>query len=263
MPRANLAQSEFVSTRLIDNPTEMKQKFKSLARRLLQGKYFSLNHLDRKLEKYLDYDSGYFVELGANDGLTQSNSLYFEKYRNWRGLLVEPSMHNYLKCLKNRSSQDSIYCAACVSFDHTQEFVRIAYSNLMSTPIGLDSDIKDPHEHAKLGGQFLSNGETVFEFDAVARTLNSLLLDAGAPKLIDFLSLDVEGVELEVLKGVDHQAFRFKYLLVECRDFTRLDDYLQKQSYRFVEKLHEQDYLFRSNELPESVGGIKGVCRDG
>jgi hypothetical protein len=98
----------------------MKQKFKSLARRLLQGKYFSLNQLDRKLEKYLDYDDGYFVELGANDGVTQSNSLYFEKYRNWRGLLVEPATRNFLKCLKNRSPRDSIYCAACVSFDYTK-----------------------------------------------------------------------------------------------------------------------------------------------
>lgn len=222
----------------------MMQIIKSLARGLLRGKYFSLNQLDRKLEKYVDYDNGYFVELGANDGVTQSNSLYFEKYRYWRGLLVEPAPQNFLKCRQNRSSRDSIYCAACVSFDYDQEFVRIAYSNLMSTPVSLESDIQDPRAHAKLGDQFLGSGETVFEFGAVARTLNSLLLDARAPKLIDFLSLDVEGAELEVLKGLDHQAFRFKYILVECRDFTRLSAYLEKQGYRFAEKLSEQDYLF-------------------
>lgn len=220
------------------------QVIKSLATRLLQGKYFSLNQLDRKLEKYVDYDNGYFVELGANDGVTQSNSLYFEKYRNWRGLLVEPVPQNFLKCRQNRSSRDSIYCAACVSFGFDQEFVRIAYSNLMSTPVGLETDIQDPHAHAKLGEQFLGKGETVCEFGAVARTLNSLLLDAHAPKLIDFLSLDVEGAELEVLKGVDHQVFRFKYILVECRDFTRLSAYLENQGYRFVENLSGHDYLF-------------------
>jgi len=74
------------------------QIIKSLAKRFLRGKYFSLNQLDRKLEKYVDYDNGYFVELGANDGVNQSNSLYFEKYRTWRGLLVEPAPQNYLKC---------------------------------------------------------------------------------------------------------------------------------------------------------------------
>jgi FkbM family methyltransferase len=224
----------------------MKQKIKSLAKRLLRGRYFSLNQLDRKLEKYVDYDNGYFVELGANDGVTQSNSLYFEKYRNWRGLLVEPTPQNFLKCRQNRSTRNSIYCAACVSFDYSQEFVRIAYSNLMSTPVSLESDIQDPRAHAELGDRFLSSGETVFEFGAVARTLNSLLLDANAPKQIDFLSLDVEGAELEVLKGVDHQAFRFKYLLVECRDFARLSAYLGKHGYRFLENLSEQDYLFAS-----------------
>ncbi len=236
---------------------------KNTVKRILRGKYASLNGLDKKLEKYLDFDGGYFVELGANDGITQSNSLYFEKHRNWRGLLVEPAPQNFLKCRQNRSPSNSIYCAACVSFDYRQEFVRIAYSNLMSTPVGLDSDIKDPHAHAKLGGQFLGNGETVFEFGAVARTLNSLLLDAGAPRLIDFLSLDVEGAELEVLKGVDHQAFRFKYLLVECRNFTRLNDYLQIHGYRFVEKLSEQDYLFAGSEPPGALGGEQGVLRVG
>ncbi|MDT8993097.1 hypothetical protein RQP54_19645 [Curvibacter sp. APW13] len=90
----------------------MVNVIKSLAKRLLRGKYFSLNQLDYKLEKYVDYDNSYFVELGANDGVTQSNSLYFEKYRNWRGLLVEPAPQNFLKCRQNRSARDSIYCAA-------------------------------------------------------------------------------------------------------------------------------------------------------
>lgn len=222
---------------------------KNLLKRIFRGKYVGLNQLDRKLEKYVNYDNGYFVELGANDGVTQSNSLYFEKHRNWRGLLVEPAPQNFLKCRQNRSARNSIYCAACVSFDYGQEFVRIAYSNLMSTPVSLESDIQNPRAHAELGDRFLGSGETVFEFGAVARTLNALLLDAHAPKQIDFLSLDVEGAELEVLKGVDHQTFRFKYLLVECRDFTRLSDYLEKQGYRFVEKLSGQDYLFASEDV--------------
>jgi FkbM family methyltransferase len=228
------------------------QKIKALVKRVLRGKYSSLNQLDRKLEKYVDHDGGYFVELGANDGVTQSNSLYFERHRNWRGLLVEPAPHNFLKCRQSRSSENSIYCAACVSFNYDQAFVRIAYSNLMSTPVGLDSDIQDPHAHAQLGEQFLGQSETVFEFGAVARTLNSLLLDAKAPKLIDFLSLDVEGAELEVLKGLDHETFRCKYILVECRDFARLSAYLALHRYRFVEPLSSHDYLFAAEARSHS-----------
>jgi FkbM family methyltransferase len=226
----------------------MIQKIKQLAKRVVRGKYFSLNQLDRKLEKYVDHDNGYFVELGANDGVAQSNSLYFEKHRNWRGLLIEPTPHNFLKCRKNRSALNSIHCAACVSFGYEKEFVRIAYSNLMSTPVGLKSDIADPMSHAQLGTQFLRNAESVFEFGAVARTLNSILIDAESPVVIDFLSLDVEGAELEVLQGVDHSQFRFKYILVECRDFERMSTYLDAQGYQFTEQFSSQDYLFSHRE---------------
>lgn len=217
---------------------------KSTIKRLLNGRYYGLNQLDRKLEKYVNFDNGYFVELGANDGIKQSNSLYFEKYRGWRGLLIEAAPPNFLKCRQNRALRSVVYCAACVSFDHDQQFVRMVYSDLMSTPIDSKSDISDPVAHAKLGSQYLQNGEINFEFGAVARTLNSLLLDASAPKKIDFLSLDVEGFEQEVLKGVDHDTFRFKYILVECRDIERMNSYLNGNGYRLIEKMSIHDYLF-------------------
>ncbi|QHE83763.1 FkbM family methyltransferase [Hydrogenophaga sp. BPS33] len=232
----------------------MIHEIKQLAKRWLQGKYYSLNQLDRKLEKYVNHDNGYFVELGANDGVTQSNSLYFEKHRNWRGLLIEPTPHNFVKCRKNRSPRNSIHCAACVSFGYDQDFVRMAYSNLMSTPLSLGSDISDPMSHANSGSKFLQDAEVVFEFGAVARTLNSILIEAQAPKLIDFLSLDVEGAELEVLQGVDHEAFHFKFILVECRDFDRMNAYLEPLGYRLAEQLSSQDYLFqyRGGQVPNA-----------
>ena len=47
----------------------------------------------------------FFVELGANDGIKQSNTFYFEKNLSWRGILIEPIKIKYLKCLKFRSSK--------------------------------------------------------------------------------------------------------------------------------------------------------------
>jgi FkbM family methyltransferase len=229
---------------LVESKQVLLEKFKSLGKRVLKGRYSSLNRLDKKLERYVNFDDGYFVELGANDGINQSNSLYFEKYRNWRGVLVEPAPHNFLKCRQNRAPRSRVYCAACVPFDYANEFVRIVYSNLMSTSVGLKSDIKDPRGHAQLGNRFLAKNEMIFEFGALAKTLNALLLEAGAPQQIDFLSLDVEGAELDVLRGVDHQAFRFRYILVECRDLERLSEYLERHGYSLVDKLSGQDYLF-------------------
>ena len=63
---------------------------------------FSLNALDLKLARRLTKRHGIFVEAGANDGVSQSNTLYFERYLNWRGLLVEPVPALAEECKKNR-----------------------------------------------------------------------------------------------------------------------------------------------------------------
>jgi FkbM family methyltransferase len=207
-------------------------------------RYWGLHELDRQIEKYLDFDGGYFVELGANDGRFQSNTLYYEQARGWRGVLIEPAPALYRRCRENRSSADHIVNAACVSFGYAGETVELIYSNAMSVSLHLESDLPDPAAHAELGRQFLDGNETVFTFRAPARTLNSILTEVNAPRRIDFLSLDVEGAEIEVLKGVDHKAFRFRYMLIECRDIDRLNRYLESTHYRLLEKFNEHDYLF-------------------
>lgn len=207
-------------------------------------KYWGLNSLDEQIEEYLDFDSGYFVELGANDGRLSSNTLYYEQCRNWRGILIEPAPNLFLQCRENRSTKNHIVCAACVSFGYKEEFVKILYSNSMSVSLNVETDIGDPAAHAEMGRQFLKQGETIFSFGATARPLNSILIEANAPSLIDFLSLDVEGSELDVLKGVNHDAFKFRYMLIECRDIARLEDYLAPLSYCLTKKFNEHDYLF-------------------
>ena len=53
-------------------------------------KFNAVNNLDRKLLKYLNFKYGFYIECGANDGIIQSNSWYFDKYKNWKGILIEP-----------------------------------------------------------------------------------------------------------------------------------------------------------------------------
>ena len=213
-----------------------------------EQRYRGLNNLDQQIEKYLNFDGGYFVELGANDGCFQSNTYYYERFRKWRGVLIEPAPNLFLRCRENRSLENHIVCAACVSFDYEDEFVKIVYSNSMSVSLNVETDIVDPQAHAELGRQFLRPSETIFTFGAMATPLNSILVDAKAPKLIDFLSLDVEGSELDVLKGVDHDIFRFRYMLIECRNLPRLDSYLQSKRYDLVERFNEHDYLFANKD---------------
>ncbi|MBT8530894.1 FkbM family methyltransferase [Polynucleobacter paneuropaeus] len=214
-----------------------------------QKHYFSINGLDQKLEKYLPKTGGFFVELGANDGINQSNTLYFERYKGWRGVLIEPTPHNYLKCLANRLAENHIFCNACVSFDYSDRFVEIVFANLMSSPVGLESDVKDPVSHAHSGRQFLESTDQIFTFGAIAKTLNTILLESQSPKKIDLLSLDVEGAEIEVLKGIDHHQYRFSYLCIECRDLDKLSAYLLQHDYQMIDQLSSHDYLFKDMRL--------------
>lgn len=58
----------------------------------------SINNLDRKLAKYLDFREGFFIEAGANDGYAQSNTYFLEKKRGWHGLLIEGIPELYKTC---------------------------------------------------------------------------------------------------------------------------------------------------------------------
>ena len=79
------------------------------------------------------------------------------------------------------------------------------------------------------------------------RTLNSILIESSPPKLIDFLSLDVERMEIDVLKGVDFNCFNFKYLLIECSNqqkFKETNRFLIKRDDIHIDNLTDWDYLY-------------------
>ena len=217
----------------------------SLLAKVFRLRYFSINSLDKQIEHYLNYDNGFFVELGANDGVNQSNTLFFERFRGWRGVLIEPYKPNYNDLVRNRSSQNYFKNAACVGPTYLSPTISLWYSNLMTATIGIDSDIQNPKNHADQGSKFW--GGRAFIFEAPAFTLNRILIEAFSPHKIDLLSLDVEGVELEILNGVDHSVFRFRYILVESRQFEAICEFLEKQNYIFERKLSNHDYLFKDN----------------
>ena len=92
----------------------------------------------------------------------------------------------------------------------------------MSTSINLETDIIDTNNYMQIGISHLEDNFIPYNFGAIAIPLNDLLMKSNAPKVIDLISLDVEGAEIEVLKGIKHNEFRFKFICIECRDLPKL-----------------------------------------
>jgi FkbM family methyltransferase len=215
-----------------------------LASTLFGKNFFGLNNLDKKILGYINYTGGYFIELGANDGVTQSNTKYFELFKGWHGVLIEPSPIQFKKLKKFRSKRNHFYNAACVAFDFPKDKIELIYSNLMSVALEGRNDISDPLGHAKSGEKY-SDREQSFRFQAQARTLQSILDESSSPALVDLLSLDVEGGELEVLAGVDFQRTNFKYIVIETRSIDVVRKFLQGHGYKELAQLTHHDYLFK------------------
>lgn len=208
---------------------------------------FALNSLDLKLELYLrDIKEGFFVEAGANDGLKQSNTLFFEKNYGWRGLLVEAVPELAHECRKNRPL-DIVENAALVSKDFKDSTVTMRYAGLMSVVKGGMSTKTEEDEHVEIGLKRLDAEPR--EISVPARTLTDILEEHSVSK-IDFLSLDVEGYELRALQGLDFAKYRPSYVLVEARYKDEIDSFMKSVGYKEIAKLLHHDYLYG----PEKTG---------
>ena len=160
--------------------------------------------------------------------------------------MIEPSLNNFLSCLFYRKKNNEIYCNACVSFEYKEKYVDFEYAEQSTVSLNLDLDIKDLDEHLNYAKRNLSSisGSKPIRFGATARTLNSILSESNSPKKIDFLSLDVEGAELNVLQGVNFEEYEFQYILSECRDINRLSKFLLNYKYRLIDQFNESNFLF-------------------
>jgi FkbM family methyltransferase len=215
---------------------------------------FASDGLDRKiLERLGNRRGGFYVDIGANDGLRASNTAILEFRYGWAGVLVEPIPHKFLELTQNRSKKNYFVCKACVSKDYKGNFVELLYADTMTVAVGLESDIASPEGHVQVGMDFIPHEKT-FSFFSPAICLQEVLEASGSPKEIDFLSLDVEGSEIEVLKGVDFQKFRFNLMLIECRDTHTMELFMNTKGYSLSERLSERDLLFvPCGEAPLSI----------
>ena len=208
-------------------------------------KFHGNEFLDKKMLKYINYR-----EMGAHDGIINSNTFYYEKNLNWHGILVEPS-NFYDQLKRNRSSNNFFYNKICVPLNFQEKKIEFNEQGPYSKSSILSSNLYN-NWHEKKSKQV----EKIYQLSRNEKetiTLNELLIISEAPKLIDFFSLDVEGSELNVLKGIDFNRYNFKFLLVEITDIdggkyvNNINNFLVNKNYVLIDNLTSYDYLFKYN----------------
>lgn len=172
-------------------------------------------YFEDKLMEILKNRDGIFIEAGANDGLYQSTTKMLEEKLNWTGILIEPSPKAYQRLCINRPSAFHFQCALG------------SFAQNNTTVFGnFDGDLQ-----SKVGG--MRGGFS--QIEVPVRTLQSILDEVNITH-IDFFSLDTEGYELNVLKGIDFSKTTFGYLLVEVgiEDYDSITTLLDENGYELV-----------------------------
>ncbi|MEM0923124.1 MAG: FkbM family methyltransferase [Pseudomonadota bacterium] len=184
---------------------------------------------------------GVFVEVGGYDGITGSNCLFFEMMRGWSGLLIEPSPGYHALCQQRRR----VECLqlACGGEEGVAEFLDILQGmKQMSGLLGsyepgiLDKVKADPRHQ----------GDVI---EVEIRPLGALLDERGMAE-IDYISLDVEGAEMDVLSGFPFDRIAVTAWTVENNTADRdVPNLMAEKGYRRVEALGVDDvYIAASQE---------------
>jgi FkbM family methyltransferase len=163
---------------------------------------------------------GFFVEVGANDPRHGSQTWLLEE-NGWRGVLVEPQTAFYERLVRERP-RSKVHHAAC-SAPESRGTATLHIANLP----GFSTLEKQPDTH----------GVTFVETESVRVTTLDDVLEAEGNPSVDFVSVDVEGQELNVLRGFSIARHRPKLLLIED-NVRNLDKhrYLQARGYRLVKR---------------------------
>jgi FkbM family methyltransferase len=183
-----------------------------------------------------DARAGFFVEVGANDPHERSQTYHLEQ-AGWRGILIEPQPELARKLRQTRTAM--VFAVACSSPANAGRSLPFHVAGPLSA---LDRDRMAP-------------GTEPEKIIAVpARTLDDLLVEAQAPAPIDFLSVDVEGHEFEVLQGFSFARWRPRLILLEDHvSSLAKHNFLKGAGYRIIRRFENNGWYVPA-ETPVSVG---------
>jgi FkbM family methyltransferase len=205
--------------------------------------YFSQFGQDKFLNSIFKDDVGIFVDVGAHDGITINNTLYFEN-KGWTGYNIEPIPSVYDKLCINRPNCININCAITSDVDENTEtettetettettettadfYKNVGYTEMIS---GLVKSYDRRHLE-RLQRELQLCGGTSEIVKVKTRTLSSICKEHKITK-ITYLSIDVEGAEFDVLKSIDYE-----YTFIDIIGFENNYPDVSKDIISFLQK---------------------------
>jgi len=178
--------------------------------------------------------AGVYLEAGALDGLTYSNTYFYESCFRWRGILIEPAPSSYAKLIVNRNSSRNLLLnvAGC------KEKNRVKFFD--NKEVGGRPDLMTE----KYKNQYKDYHKNLVEVDCVPLTQ----LIKQRYSRINFFSLDVEGAELDFLESIDFDEIQFDIIIAEYSDEktknSMLEEYLIARGFMLYKSVVPHSYLF-------------------
>ncbi len=198
------------------------------------------HHEDEILSRHFaGVRAGVFLEVGAFDGVNNSNTWYFEQ-AGWSGVLVEPNPDLAEMCRRARPKSRVFECAAVG--DRTQRTIRLdrAEGNLELSSISMNA-------HRRRWLRFQRVSAEISTIEVAAKTIDDILQEAGIEKL-DFATIDVEGFEFEALRGFTLSRFDPEIVIIERNTIMidkRILDYLNSNGYEYFRTTGSNDWFRR------------------
>ena len=176
---------------------------------------------------------GFYVDIGANNGISISNTYYMEKL-GWQGICVEPNPESYKLLLQNRKC---ICLDSCV--DESVKIIDFYYGD--SQEFGCTIVDNDTDAEKNLKEKNSLNQNNIIKLSTT--TLEIILDKYKAPKVIDYLSLDTEGSEQRILRNFPFDKYSFKTITVE-RPKPELRELLKNNGYTIDTSVHSYEDVF-------------------
>jgi len=148
-------------------------------------------------EEFFGARTGYFVEVGANDPHDLSQTWHLEQ-RGWTGVLIEPQPDLAAALRRRRTAK--VYAVACSSPENSGTTMTLHLAGIHSS---FDPDLN------------ISTLAAEGAVEVPVKTLDEILIDAGAPSPLYLLSIDIEGHEIAAFKGFDFGRWRPRLILIE------------------------------------------------